>query len=193
MSASEAAPDVPANRAPVVRAVQLAPMTLIPGMELQACVEAVDPDGDEVRLEYEWERNGEVLLGEWSETLATEGFRKGDSLRVTVTPFDGKTRGESFSSESAFIGNRPPEILSLPPHELRDGKFIYPVEAIDPDDDRLSFALEKAPPDMVINKETGSIEWSVSSEIRVDFPVKITVTDGEETLFQEFTITVSPN
>jgi hypothetical protein len=72
-------------------------------------------------------------------------------------------------------------------------EYRYQIQAEDPDEDRLSFSLERGPEGMVIDPETGLLLWPLSGTSMGEVEVSISVTD-EEGLWarQEFTIQLAP-
>jgi len=176
------------NSPPEVVSVKLAPDLVFPGTPLKAEVEATDPDRDPVTLEYEWQVNGDVISGQAMDEFDTGELRKGDLVAVTVTPFDGQVNGDARDSHPVVILNRSPEITSFPPSNLTDGVFTYEVTATDPDGDTLQFSLEKAPPGMSINADTGRIDWRVPADLFERFQVRIAVSDQDARAFQEFSL-----
>ena len=156
-------------------------------------VEAVtgDSEGDEVELRYQWLINDEEDLFSTDETLAADRYRKGDRIQIRITPFDGFDEGSKFISQVLTIPNTPPRIVSSPPTEFTDSDYMYPVEAVDPDGDKLIYRLEEAPKGMNIDKK-GVLSWSLSEAKRGNYPIKITVEDpdgGKAT--QSFSITIA--
>lgn len=58
------------------------------------------------------------------------------------------------------VNNRPPEIISEPVTTAFAGnEYQYDVEAIDPDDDPLSYSLVDSPDGMTIDPDTGLVVW----------------------------------
>lgn len=150
-----------------------------------------DVDGDAVELRYEWLVNDEEDLFSTNETLGADRYRKGDRVQIRITPFDGFDEGSSFISQVLTIPNTPPRIVSSPPAEFADSDFMYPVEAVDADGDKLLYRLEEAPKGMNID-EMGVLSWTLSETERGDYPIKIIVEDsdgGKAT--QSFSITIT--
>jgi hypothetical protein len=131
----------PENRAPVVEAVELSPSEPRPGQRVEAIARASDPDGDALRLRYEWRVDGRALAVDRS---TFEGsLEKGSRLEVRVTASDGFAESEPFVARTR-AGNRPPVLQSLAApggDALRPGDplVIEPV-ASDPDGDELEFS-----------------------------------------------------
>ncbi|MCS7466146.1 putative Ig domain-containing protein [Stieleria sp. ICT_E10.1] len=87
-------------------------------------------------------------------------------------------RGRAFVGFSAGNGTR----FSI--HEIvswtftpNENVYEYDVDAIDPDEDTLTYGLVDGPTGMTIDPETGFVEWNVS------VPDLITVTIGDEDFF----------
>jgi len=152
----------------------------------------VDVDGDAVELRYEWLVNDKEDLFSTDETLSADRYRKGDRIQIRITPFDGFDEGSNFISQLLTIPNTPPHIVSTPPAEFTDSDYLYPVEAVDPDGDKLIYRLEEAPKGMNIDKK-GVLSWSLSEAERGDYPIKITVEDSDGAkATQSFSITIAP-
>lgn len=192
------APSVPATPSPVkgntppeVASIRLNPKLVYPGTRIKAEVEGRDADDDPVSFYYEWRKGDTVLPYEVTSELDTKDFKKGDLLTLYVTPFDGKEMGKRKWSPTIMIANRPPEITSTPPAAISNGKYKYDVKASDPDDDKLSFSLEGAPPGMTVDPATGHIEWNLSAvtDLKVaSFNIKVVVSDSEAQAFQTFNV-----
>jgi hypothetical protein len=130
-----------ANASPRVESVTLDPAEPVPGGSVRAVVEVTDPDGDPVKVTYEWELNGEPVGGGMPK-LVLHGAARGDRIDVSVLASDGRDESE-LDTASAYLGNSPPEIMRLqigPSLEISAGTTVAvePV-ASDPDGDELSF------------------------------------------------------
>lgn len=100
------------NEAPSIGRVLLEPDRPAEGDTVSASLrDLVDPDGDEVTVEYLWTVNG-VQVGSGPH-IASDVFDKGDEIQVEVTPTDGEDWGESVLSAVVVAINSPPE--STPP------------------------------------------------------------------------------
>jgi fibro-slime domain-containing protein/RHS repeat-associated protein len=72
--------------------------------------------------------------------------------------------------------------------------YIYPVKAVDPDDDQLAFRKIQGPDGLSINQKNGLILWAPMPTQIGDHDVKIEVTDGRGGIaIQEHTICVHPD
>lgn len=176
------------NTAPEIVSIKLSPKLVYPGTKIKAEVEGSDKDGDAVSFYYEWKKNGQILSGMTFNELDTTGFKKGELVTLYVTPFDGEKKGKTRWSPTLMIANRPPEITSIPPITVSDGKYIYEVKAVDPDGDTLTFSLEETPPGMTIDPTTGIIQWNIPPEAKRIYSIRIVATDGDAKAFQVFTL-----
>jgi len=176
------------NLPPKIDSVKLAPDIILPGTSIRAIVEANDPEGDLVMLDYVWKRNGQLIKEAIMDELDTTGFAKGDLVAVAVTPLDGNQKGEAKLSLPVVILDSPPRITSFPPAAVSNGTYSYPVIAEDPDGDKLKFSLEEAPSGMTIEADSGRLEWNVPGNISGTFPVRVIVSDGDARAFQGFSL-----
>ncbi|MBI3301953.1 MAG: putative Ig domain-containing protein, partial [Deltaproteobacteria bacterium] len=88
--------------------------------------------------------------------------------------------------------NLPPQITSAPPITASTGvTYTYQVQAVDPNNDPLTFSLTSAPTGMTINN-SGLINWTPADAQTGNFPVTVQVSDGRGgTAQQSFTINVT--
>ncbi|MDF1580790.1 MAG: putative Ig domain-containing protein [Desulfuromonadales bacterium] len=183
-------PSAPAaNSAPRIVSVTLEPVPAYPGTTITAEIVSSDPDDDLVTYHVQWLRNNEPVDGDFEE-LDTTGFSKGDLIALVVTPTDGEQEGEPGKSLPLLLHNRPPEIASLPTGMV-DGRFVYQVEATDPEGDPLTFSLEGAPQGMEIDPQSGLIDWQVPPTLSGNYAIKILVSDGDAKAYQTFGLTFS--
>jgi hypothetical protein len=187
------APVLVGNTAPKVTMVSLRPQTARSGDKLEAQVEAIDSDHDRVDVIYKWYRNDAIIKEGEESVLDTTGFTARDKIVVEVTAHDISIAGNSLKSEPLVLGNSGPKIVSTPPSAAIQDRFDYPVKAMDPDGDQLTYSLEASPPGMTIGSESGHIEWRIPSDQQGTFHVKVMTKDGQGGLAsQEFDLTLTP-
>ncbi|MBI4691623.1 MAG: putative Ig domain-containing protein [Nitrospirae bacterium] len=166
------------NHPPRVESVDV--NTLLPriGDTLKVTAKVTDPDGDDVRLSYQWLKNDEPL-SETSDSLnITKDFKRGDWIAVYVTPDDGKDKG-SPGLVKGTISNASPEITSSSgDSRFENGKFTYQVKATDPEGDPITYSLKTSPAGMTINPSTGLIQWNVPSDLKGKASVTVYATDN---------------
>jgi len=180
-----------ATMPPEILSLKLEPTLVFPGTVVKFDAEAKDPQDRLVTFDFIWEVNGEPLSDQVLDELDTADLQKGDVITVLVTPVSENVKGESKRSRPVVILNRPPEITSAPMPAVEEGVFTYPVTAIDPDGDKLNFALENAPTGMKIDADSGLIDWVVPAGYDGKVQVRIAVSDGDARAFQNFDMTVT--
>jgi hypothetical protein len=160
------------NTPPLILNAKIIPERPKTGSMLKVDVRAYDADDDKISYLYEWGLNGK-FVGEKG-YLETD-LKKGDSVTVKVTPFDGEDRGRSVTL-STRIYNSPPVVQENEP--TFDGKtYQYRVLAYDPDQDPLTFQLKEGPEGMQIDPSTGVITWQVTPEDEGYHDIKVLVSD----------------
>jgi hypothetical protein len=179
------------NTSPKVMAISLTPQTVRPGDRIEAQVEAADPDRDRVDLTYKWFRNDAVMKEGEEPFLDTTGLTSRDQIVVEVTARDPAASSHSLRSDPLVLGNSAPKIVSAPPAPSASDRFEYPVQAVDPDGDRLTYQLETGPPGMTISEATGHLAWSIPPDQHGTFHVKVVAKDGRGGMAsQEFDVTL---
>ena len=129
------------NFPPVIISVTILPEKPTRGSELSLSVQSKDPQGDPVTYQYQWIKNDEELPGENQPSLKSGSFRKGNLIRVRVTPSNGKMSGPPFLSPPLKVHNSPPAVegVSIEPKVAyvtdslkatpkgsdQDGDFVY--------------------------------------------------------------------
>jgi choice-of-anchor A domain-containing protein/RHS repeat-associated protein len=156
---------------------------------------ATDPDaGDGLRYELTAAPAGmaiDPVSGElrWTPSAAQGGPH---SLTVRVTDLGGLSAERTFPIEVS--NNRPPQIVTTPDTTADPGvAYSYDVDATDPDNDTLTYALINAPAGMSIDGSTGLIRWTPTPAQSGTHPVRVQVNDGrggEDT--QNYSIVVTP-
>ena len=103
------------------------------------------------------------MVGQEGPSLASEYFGRGDEVQAIAIPFDGTEWGQPGNSIKVTIQNSPPQIVSNPPKQLKEGTtYRYETKVENVDGDTLRFYLQGEPPKgMVIDAKTGVVEWTV--------------------------------
>jgi hypothetical protein len=139
-SARQAAKPNADNRPPVIERVVLRPARPLPGDTVEAVVEARDPDGDAIRLRYDWSVNRRSA-GSGS-TLGGRPLGKDDRIEVTVVATDGFAESSPMT-RSARVENQAPEMtdVTLHPSEnvLPGDELTALVDANDADEESLRY------------------------------------------------------
>lgn len=133
------------NSPPMITSLTLLPEKPTRENDLIVNVQGRDPDNDSVTYRYQWIKNDKEMIGEEGNILKSGKFKKGDLIRVLVTPYDGKAEGKSVSSEEIKIINSPPIIQEvwIEPKiaTLREPLKAY-VKSFDPDGDFIYFTYK---------------------------------------------------
>ena len=98
-------------------------------------------------------------LVSWTPTYQQLGPQ---NVSLTVADGHGGTATQSFAIlVQQEPGNHPPVIISQPVTTAVAGQtYTYPVKAIDPDNDPLTYSLTTAPTGMTIDPQSGVVDWS---------------------------------
>ncbi len=162
---------------------------------LQARVESVDPDGDNLTYTYRWFKNGKLIDGASESSVQLSKVGTGDGVIVEAVAHDGVSDSAPLRSDALTVDNRPPVFTSQPgAPKPADVEFQYSAIASDPDGDALHIELVRGPDGMTVDP-SGSVQWSLPTgqDHRGDFSVRLRATDskgGEAT--QDFTIHLDP-
>ncbi len=148
------------NSPPVITSVKIYPEKPNKDSELRLIIQSYDPDRDPIQYDYQWIRNDEEISGENKHVLEGRVCRKGDLLRVRVTPSDGKARGEPFLSDPVKILASPPVIQEIwiepkVPYVSDNLKVHIKSNVVDGDPVRYTYRWEKN--GTVLNEESKEV------------------------------------
>jgi len=174
------------NTLPELTKIKLMPEIFKPGDVLMVEVETIDIDGDPVSLLYSWTKN-DAPAGSAARIAAQ--VRRGDRVRVSVTPSDGVGYGTPVVLEQEIL-NYPPHIVEHGNFSFSNGRYSYQVQANDPDGDPLAYSLVAPPEGMTIDRSTGELVWNVPPDFKGKRPVTIAADDGHGGIAQ-YTIIIS--
>jgi RHS repeat-associated protein len=159
----------PPNRPPVFTSTPIVDANVNTPYSYQAT--ATDPDGTKPTdpagetLTYSVVSGPQGLsvnpatgLVAWTPTVAQLGI---SSVTLQVDDGRGGTATQVYTVAVRQVqGNLPPTIVSQPPSSVQLGQiYSYPVQAVDPDHDPLTYSLTTSPSGMAIDPKTGSINW----------------------------------
>ena len=167
----------PANLRPQVQRVTLSPDQINTNTDIVVLVEASDPEGVPLELDYHWTLNGRELIEERNKSLSHTRIKKGDEVSLRVEANDGVHMTEK--SVTTTVGNAHPTFIG-DPRDLRsfDG---YQVRATDPDDDPLIYRLAGEPRGMTIDPQSGMLRYTGSlEEPGGDYTIRIIAEDEDE-------------
>lgn len=176
------------NSPPEIRGVRFVGGDGRPGNTLGVEAEGFDADGDRVQFEIAWRKNGQPAGN--GNRLGVP-VKRGDKVVVTITPFDGKDRGNS-ATLTREITNTPPAIEGQEQFQINGNVVTFHVQASDADGDPLTFSVKDAPAGMSIDRSTGFVRWVPSAGTTGKIPFTVIVSDGKGgESSARFTVTIS--
>ena len=179
------------NSLPQITSVRISPEHIYRGVDMTAAPEAMDPDGDQVRLNYRWSIN-DVDLPVNEPVLRGDVFKRGDRVILTIIPSDGEDEGTPFISRSFTIQNAPPGFVSVPPKDFKEETYAYRAAAEDPDGDALTYSFATAPAGMTIDSKSGAVTWKINKEHAGTHTIEIIAQDPEGLkAFQKYSLSIA--
>lgn len=180
------------NSPPRIEQVRLKEPRVFRGVDLAVESKGVDLDGDPLDYRYHWSVNGEELHWEQGPVLPGDKFRRGDKVKLRVTPYDGKENGPVFEGVEMVIPNAPPKFVSEPPKQFQGQSYQYQVQVVDPDGDVLTHSLETAPKGMEIDPKSGLLSWTFAKSDSGEHRIRIVAKDSEGLgAYQEYSLGLS--
>ena len=144
------------NAPPVITAVNILPEKPTQGSELNLFIQSQDPDGDPVTYSFQWIKNDEEMIGETKNSLSGKTFKKGELIRVKVTPSDGKVNGKPFLSAPTRILNSRPVIQEVwiePKVAYVTDRLKANLKSTDQDGDFIYYTYQWEKNGVVLNEE----------------------------------------
>jgi hypothetical protein len=133
-------------------------------------------------------------LGFHAEALLLSGVPdNGDkgNHEVTVRVYDGTTTSEQHFTIVVRDANSPPSFVSTPVTNISAGEFyVYTAEAMDADNDALSFSASKLPGWLTFDVNSRNLYGIPTNDDAGDHQVSLQVTDGYLSDDQIFVISV---
>lgn len=164
------------------------------GRPLAYDLAARDADGDAVTWSFVSGPIGVSLNGTTGTLRWTPAEDQEGSVSVTVRATDslGASSTQTFTLVVS-CEDQPPVIVSKPPTvAYANFPYVYPVQATDPEGDKLSFSLDNTPAGVHIDETTGLITWTPTADEKGPQQVVIRVTDSAgNTATQAFAVVVS--
>ena len=167
------------NNPPRIVSVAFANPYIHRGIDIEAIPYAEDEEGDYIDYRYRWFLNGEELFDNDTYMLAGNHFLKGDRVALWVVPFDDYGTGPTFYGSDLTVPNAPPIFEAGESIQFENYKFSFQARATDADDDVLIYSLVGAPEGMVVDSQSGLVEWIGSQDQNNPFSVQVIVTDTE--------------
>jgi hypothetical protein len=131
------------NEAPEIERISLSPESPRPGERVTVKVQTSDPDGDSVRVSYEWRINGQRVGN--GPSIHTQGHPKGTVIELRAVPNDGQIEGAAEMA-TVRVGNQPPVMIGIKIEPLGEVTATHDIvanpTATDPDGDDLEYIYE---------------------------------------------------
>jgi len=183
----------PNNNAPVITSVPL--FNVMPNTAYQYQLEASDDVGDIMDFILIQNPAGMIIdqttgLINWLPQTEDIGVY---TVIVQVSDHFGAYAQQSYSL--SVVENKVPQFTSVPPIAANAGQlYQYDVNAIDPENGSLIYAVTLAPDGMTMNPSTGLIDWTPSvAQVGVN-SIEVTVTDNfGYAMTQNFNVQVASN
>lgn len=162
------------DRPPVIERFNVKPGNPTVLSTITATVEAHDPDGNEVEIEYRWEANGARVAEARGPTLEVADFPRDTVITLAVSARDG-TSETTRESGPMVVRNAPPQFTTQPDQVKRLDGFRLLAE--DPDGDPITWSVEGGPPALTIDQR-GVLHWKGSEDdAGGKFTVKVKAAD----------------
>ena len=173
------------NGAPSVDRALLEPDPAYTSDSLTVIVEGwSDPDDDPENYIFEWSINGEIVEDLDAPDLPSSLHAKGDSVEVSVTPFDGYASGEPLVAGPLVIQNTPPSALAvsiMPVAPITtDDLMAVPLGWADADGDTEQYLYRWFVDGVEVFGETSALFPGDLTEHYQEIVVEITPFDGED-------------
>lgn len=129
--------------------------------------------------------NASSGLIEWMPS--TEGL-----FNVTVNVSDGYlTDGQSYTINVTNTNEAPTITSAAVTSAEEDALYTYDVDATDPNNDTLTYALDTSPSGMTIDPDSGLIQWNPTNDSIGENSVVVSASDSEFIALQSFSVIVS--
>lgn len=143
------------NSPPQIVSIRFEPERPTAGESVRAIVDASDPDGDSIWLDYAWSIDGTPVKSD-TQRLLLRGAHKGQTVEVSVTARDGKDASDA-RRQSTEVANAPPKLGHIrvePSNEVVAGTpIVVRPEAVDKDGDSMTFRYEWRVNDVEVREE----------------------------------------
>lgn len=139
-----------------------------------------DYDQGNVIYEYLWEINSKPITGIKGDILPSGLFKKGDAIRVMVTPFVNNVKGYTYESMFIVVHSAPPSLELIETKQKLNNTIELQLVSKDPDNDKVTFSFEEPYLEgMTIDKETGKITWKPKEKKKGIYKFRASATDTD--------------
>lgn len=181
------------NTPPHLVSIDIEPTVIYTGVDIKAKPQSVDPDGDDIRYDFQWFVNEQEVFDN-SPVLKGDRLKKGDKIKLVVTPSDGEERGNPFEANVITVSNSPPFFVSIPPDNFKGMQYTYSASAKDLDGDKITYSLDSAPAGMTIDPTSGMVNWPISKADAGFHEIEVLASDAEGAKSsQKYTLNITIN
>lgn len=167
------------NDVPIVNSVELSSTSPLTNDTLIATVDAVDGDGDQIRLTYVWKVNGVVVKTTTDTTSLTDSLDlsqagngdRGDVITVEVTPADELSTGATVTTTATVANSAPTAVgLTLDPQNPGTNDLLNAIvdSVFDPDGDLVTLTFRWLVNGVVVQETTGVTDLSDILDLALD-------------------------
>jgi hypothetical protein len=177
------------NQAPEITSQPL--LTVTENTQWRYRIDAID--ADEKPLTYQLVSGPEGMTLDTFNTLRwTPGLSAAGVYPVVVAVSDGQTQVDQSFELTVENLNQTPVIQSSPELQAQENiPYTYQVIAEDKDGDTIHYQLTTAPEGMMLDAETGLINWTPGFNQAGTHPIEVIVTDSHQAqVAQTFTLDV---
>lgn len=177
----------PSNLAPSITSVPKSRTTV--GEKYTYQIQATDPENDVL--------NYKLVEGPAGVTIDTNGLLVWDKpalgeYTIKLEVSDGSNlvyQSYQLQVVKSAVNNQPPKITSIPVTQWTENQpYSYPVLAVDPDGDQLTYTLVKGPAGMAFDRD-GILSWQ--KPVLGNHEIVIQVEDGRSYYQQQFKLNVN--
>ncbi|MDR2861608.1 MAG: hypothetical protein LBV07_03550 [Syntrophobacterales bacterium] len=152
--------------------------------------------GKQFQYVYAWKVNSQPIPNS-GDTLELAGFKIGDLITVTVTPYDDNGAAPAKTSQPLNIRAVPPSLdIQGTKDNISPGEpFTCQLVSKHPDSETVTFSLEEPKLEgMTIHEKTGLITWSIPETKKTTWEFGASVVDpaGNKTI-KTFTLGFNPD
>jgi len=122
---------------------------------VRVIIEKMEP---EIEYRFQWSINGKVIENYSKDSIS--GFKEGDTVGVTITPFLKEKQGEPRFL-SLTIHTTVPKVLGITEPKINNDIMVFKILTDDDTKTGLMYSLIECPKGMTIDSKTGEITWNI--------------------------------
>lgn len=162
---------------PIIKSIRFIPAepTIVDSIKAEV---STDYNKGKAAYEYLWEINNKPVTDIKGDTLPAGIFKKGDAIRVIVTPFVDEIKGFTYESMFIVVHSAPPSLELMETRQKLNNTIELQLASKDPDNDKVMFSLEEPILEgMTIEKDTGKIVWKPKEKEKGTYKFRASAAD----------------